>query len=214
MTINNKYQTTSPPAIASYDYTDIAEGTGVSKFYFFNSIDSAGTDYGITTDSSIYSSEAKVSGAPTGTPANKVIDVDFDLALNFPKNVKGKMIFQLFTDVTSNTTGNLDGAYAIGRLSKVSGGTESVLYTVTSDTRNDLGNSGATKRYLWNMELDVTTTQHFKRGDTLRITIELWGYLATGTGTFGLMIDPVNRSAAVDDLPANSNVHIPFRLDL
>ena len=75
-------------AIASYSYTDIAEGTGVVSFYGAETYDTtASTKYILTTNSIISNNPEIIS--PNG-------NYDFDLTpFNMPKTIKGTAYFSV-----------------------------------------------------------------------------------------------------------------------
>src|SRR3990167_9378636 len=76
-------------AIASFNYTDIAEGTGVVLFYGATHKEVSTTSYFLTTNTP-YSNDVITSGAILQS-ANwtEVINKNFDVRFNRPQNIKG-----------------------------------------------------------------------------------------------------------------------------
>lgn len=195
--------TTFPPvqnqAIASYSYTDIAEGTGMTNFYLAQTIDSTGTNTILTTQLA----RSAVNEISTGDAAGR--EDDFDLtAFNIPKTIEGTALIsfhQRDTDSTSNNSVTIT-------IKKWDGTTETELGTNTTETIND-----ESKRVL--LEIPLTRT-HFRKGDVLRVTMKI-----TRGGTFpgaGEGIYGTSPAAEISDNLAatetKSIITIPFILDV
>lgn len=182
-----------PSAIASYDYTDIAENTGIVKFYLYSSETSAGTTYHLSTND-VYSDDINRQFATAS-------DEDFDLSqFSLPKTIKGTGI----ANIAYRIDGASGSAYIICRVRKWDGSSETTLVSVQSPTIA-IGNQG-----VWNFPLVIPQT-HFKKGDILRFTIE--GY-QNGAGVAEIGIDPKNREVSGGQTITQSSIYIPFRLDI
>lgn len=214
MTIPTIYRRSGEAVIASYNYTDIVEGTGIVSFYLADTI-----DLKILTTNAIYSQVGE-SNASAGndSPFVKVLDVDFDATFNLPKIIKGTAYFNIPFELSSASV-SMKYGYLIVRVRKWDGTTETEIASNQGQTLNKDGTAE-----VCNMEsIDVEIPQtHFKKGETLRITIEGWGYANGGTGSAVLRIghDPQDQSRldtyfdtpAV--IPAIARAHIPFKIDL
>lgn len=203
-------------AIATYDYTDIAEGTGIVTYYGAKNQSS----YILTRDS-LYTDDTNSSGDGVTSASTtsvqtmtKLFDHDYDLEFNFPKTVKGTAHCNI-TLGTYSTERRL--IKAVWDVQKYDGTTETHLISGASTVEN-YGSSGvaATIKLI---SLDVPET-HFKKGETLRCTIELWGQATAGvSGTFGYAHDPMNRNdggstqIVDDDTDTRLIFKIPFRID-
>ena len=91
MAFEGPYPQPAEQLIASYNYIDVAEGTGIINYYGI--ITSEG---GRLTTNPLYSTVVQTKGSKiTGTSWGKSIDKDFDLDLNLPQNVKGTMLINV-----------------------------------------------------------------------------------------------------------------------
>ena len=205
MGIPQIYRRATEAAIKSYNYTDIAEGTGVTKFYLFESKTSAATDYHLGT-AVIYSAtltRAVAIGAP-GT------DDDFDLSVfNLSKSIKGTGIIQIPFSVWGGATGST--FYVICKIRKWDETTETEIASVQSQNVTAGGSAGNTG--ILNISITIPQT-HFKKGETLRLTIE--GYLAGTASEAVYGIDTKNRATTPTGgtmVATDGNMRIPFLLD-
>ena len=206
MPIPNVYRKSSEPSIASYSYTDIAEGTGVVKFYLFNSEDDSAKDYHLTSNV-LFSRDVTAQASGSGSPKQ---DIDFDLAaFNMPQTINGTGYATIAMGGRS-TAGS--SVYIIVRVRKESGG-ETTLVSIQSDTHTLP--AASTQNWYFNVPLVIPQT-HFKKGDILRITIETYPvHVDTG---IHIGTSPKNRGYTVAGGTAvtlsESTVYIPFKLDL
>lgn len=224
--LQKKYAKTQEAALASYSYTDIAAGTGVQTFYGANA--TSGANFFLTTDTPYSERVLTVEAATATANYQKEIDVDFDVDLNLPRDIKGDLIASVpFGIGWKETTSNDVFIYCVVTLKKVSGGTETTIATATGKPFIVTGT--ATPQAMDALVLDVTKT-HYKKGDTIRITVELWAKKEAGADSVHIMLghDPQNRAygfwdqttgGAAKDYdfgtnPTNLNFKIPFDLDL
>ena len=214
MTIPRNFRNTAENIIASYSYTDVAEGTGIINFLGMATKDSAATEY-VLSQNAYYSSEVEsaISGGTAGA-FTKYLDLDFDLSsFNLPQSIGGTGIFSIpWGEIT---TGYSYGAYIIVRVKK----NDVELVSVQSDTVNP----GGAAANFWDLALlQATIPQtHFKKGDVLRVTIELWASKVGGSspvGTFYIFHDPKDRkNATATTLGIDTTIiqlGIPFRIDV
>lgn len=212
-------------AIASYAYTDIAEGTGVVKFYGAVHKESTTSSYFLTANTP-YSNQIVVSGAATlaGESAwAEKMNKDFDIVFNLPRNIKGKAYLNITIGGSGGGSGSgvpnvqISGASII----HYDGTTETTLATASSEVFVFALNTDVEAKSML-MEFDITSIQHFSKGDTLRLTLPFW---ARTTGTAGMLSygfgsDPADR----DDLSSAQTIpntvttklelYIPFRIDV
>jgi len=217
--------------VTTYSFTDIAEGTGIIVFYGADTNDNGTRSYFLTTNA-VYSDKILTYGNGT-SGTEKVLDLDFDTpALNLPKNVKGTFRAAIPLIVGHETNANVTGeVYAVVKLRKVSGGVETEIASNTSSTDVIEDDGTDSDQGVVLVEIPITSVTHFKKGDKIRVTIEVWAKNQGASGTkLGIFHDPKNRSAINDDpnsplyYPGASDagdfitsvleVHIPFVLDL
>lgn len=181
----------SESAIASYNYTDIAEGTGITKFYCCTTKDSAGTGYIMTTNP-LFSNDIELT---TGSPFT------FDLQpFNMPKIIGGTGLIN-FT--FNNTVGTFTSTINI---QKWDGTTATTIGTVNSKT------IGVAKEII--CEAVTITKTAFKIGEILRLRLNV-----TAGGAYYFGTDPQNRDGvgitpSADGLPSKFEFFCPFKLDL
>lgn len=220
MPIANTYNISTESAIASYNYTDLDSGTGYVVYYGLK-----GTDGYLTSKSSVYSnviiSEAHADGNVAWT---KELDIDFDIYFNYPKTIKG-LLFATFTQCLDvNTAGKVGQVYTIVKVRKWDGTTETEIANNQSDTYSRTGTGAwvaSSKTECVEVEIPQT---HFKRGEYLRLTFEVWVINDAATDAYvGLAHDPRDRdedsTEVTHTLLENGDtsvleVHVPFRIDL
>src|SRR4030042_931761 len=145
-----------PPVIASYDYTDVAEGTGFRSHYLFLDETSAATAYKTTNDTNLYSKTEYTQMSPAQGAAASLFDHDFDIIFNLPQNVKGTAETQIFVNIGSDA-GTVATCYLIVTIERVSGGVTTQLATVTTDTETITGAGG---RYVFTAPAAITSNYH------------------------------------------------------
>lgn len=213
MTLPIKYRKDRENIIQTFDHVDIASGTGYEQFYLVDTI-----DLKILTPLAIWAETGLTTGTSTTDAQAKAFDVDFDVTLNLPRTIKGIALFNLPFMISHDAVGDFDGFLRV-RVRKVSGGVETEIATNDSNT---LTATGATE--ISNMacvDVDVPSTI-YKKGDTIRITVEGWASADGGVGTTTIRLghDPMDNSA-LDQyfdtpiaIPATSTVQLPFKIDL
>tara|TARA_R100001530_G_scaffold74586_1_gene52508 strand:- start:10 stop:585 length:576 start_codon:yes stop_codon:yes gene_type:complete len=183
------FATPTEGSIASYNYTDVADGTGVIVFYGAITEDDSGSDYILTTKTT----------PSRGIAENRYINqtnspYDFDLtAFNLPRTVKGTATahFEIAVGSTNAVTPTV-------QVQKVSNS------VVTNVSAVITGPTQATNAYVYNMDIPLTKT-HFKKGDILRVVVTH----NTAADT-DINCDPSGER--YNALPLQ--FHIPFDLDL
>jgi len=213
--LKKKFQT-QQTAISSYDYTDIASGTGYVIFYGGNLSDgtSASGSY-VLSDNVFYSENKNTHTVLNTTSWANAMDITFESSIfNLPRIIEGKALIN--ATLGHGATG---GAIPLTRLSgtriiKYDGTTETVLATVTSDITTGGAALGA---HIFSMEVDIPQTL-FKAGDTLRLNTNVWVKLDAGAGvTWTIAHDPADRNDSTyipDADPTTLTFHVPFKVDL
>lgn len=200
-------------SIYSYSWTDVAEGRGIIKFYGANWKDQSTLHYYLS-DNIINSKTIVTTGTTTSTNWEKVLDVDFDITFNNPRNLKGKA-YVLLTSFGSKSVASYCNRYVRARIRKVPyGGAEQEIATQRTENyryANVLANDEDV------IEIDVSSLVHFAPGDILRVTIEVWGNVeVNGENTLGFCHDPANRttSQVTDGRSTMLEIRLPFKIDL
>ncbi|KKL85263.1 hypothetical protein LCGC14_1956470 [marine sediment metagenome] len=200
-----KFRKASEAAIASYNYTDIAEGTGVVTFYGMTTKQDTTKTYILTSSATNFSNDASTGSAAVTTTNAIRLDLDFDLStFNLPKRIRGTAIVEASLSATKNATSM--AYYYIAKIKKndvVIGQAQSETNSVASDTKYET----------MTVKIPITTIQNFKKSDILRLTMEVWAGTASGSGSVSLFHDPKNRTVATS-LTTQLKVDVPFVLDL
>jgi len=218
MVLPLKYQT-QPSAIASYDYTDVADGTGNSTFYLCYTADNSG-DTLILTNEILYSTEIDYTYQIDAADNTDAANLDFNLtAFNTPRTIQGNATVEIGMSLYQSTTADdRVWTYNTINLYKVSGGVETLIGTAVSATEANPGSDTSTY-YINTFSIPLTQT-HFKIGDNLRanILVHVSGAGTAGCGSVTIGHDPQNRDNTIlpssEDVITSSRVIVPFRIDL
>jgi hypothetical protein len=216
------YRKSGEGTISSYNYVDIAEGTGIVGYLAYSHRELTTLAYSMSTES-LYSqtiyTEANVSSGAT-TPY-KALDIDFDLVFNKPQSIRGKARFIIPHNTGSASTGNvICYQYVTIKIRKWDGTTETEIASATGESH--AGNYLVILQFLDNIEVNIPNVTHFKKGETLRVTIEV--YCDAPIGSNGaiarLSHDPKDRITGVPQdeggVPYTTQLQffIPYILDL
>ena len=207
--------------IASFDWADIQEGTGMVDYYAFDCEDSASVKY-LLAHELYYSKDIEKSQTPPSSEADyiKALDIDFDLAdFNLPKIIGGKGIIKGSFFITNDVSPWKSYGYLVFKIRKYSGTTETEIANVQTVTIELTGvDSCLIKPFVCRVVIPNT---YYKPGDILRLTVEAWKKTdGTGgnTGIIGFGLDPMNRDGVKikpSVTPANFSqlkLSCPFRI--
>lgn len=186
-------------AIATFDFIDIADGTGKSTLHGLSNTTSTGTTYELDSGSP-YSSTIETSAIGTATTFTKIIDKDFDMAtFNTSRTLLGTSTFQLCAEIDESGTGSAGdilSAYIVIKVRKWDGTTETEIASVQSQTMVVTVGTNDPLTTILSMPLEISSTG-FKAGETLRVTVEGWGKATGGATVKDIRLtighDPINR---------------------
>ncbi len=156
-------------AIASYDYTDIAEGTGVSLFYAFYAVDTALIPRMSTTAHYSQTGKEYTYGGKSGGMA-VVYDETFESkAFNLPRSIKGTAIFRIpYTYAAAVSDQDLAGQVTI-TVYTYDGSTQTQVATITA-----LKNKPGTGKDVHDNTIELIIPKTLiKKGWTLRVRVQL-----------------------------------------
>ena len=210
-----------PLAIATYNYIDIEDGSGVVVL-FGASHSEEGTITFFLSQNVSYSNDVVINGLTTSATAVKILDHDYDITFNQPRDMKGKVRAILSIGNGTTVAGKAHETFAIIRVRHWDGTTETEIANVQSDTMTRTVGANAPESQTMNVEIDVPTLQHFNRDETLRITVEIWGKSADGldNNRSGYGLDPKDRNdpnspSVIENIDTTVlEFHVPFRIDL
>jgi len=203
--------------MANYDYYDVAEGRGVIIYYGCKA--TAG-NFLVGTKipcNDIVTSSLQWSGREDYALA---IDIDFDVQFNFPKVIDGTILVSVPMGTYIDNPGSIN-SYLIVKIRRVSStGSEEDLASRQTDYNIAGGLIGTTESLLQLAEIPITQA-HFKKGEKLRITIELWGMAPDPASAFyGIGHDPMDRNdpntdkRIADTVSTILQAHVPFVIDV
>ena len=201
--------------LVNYDYFDIAEGVGFVVYYGLKG--DAG-EFIVSTTSTIYSEEicSIVLDFTAAITFEKKFDLDFDLTFNRPKNIKGIITANIPIGIASQAAASTEFEYyAVVKVYHFDG-SETLLATGTSRVVNT-GAIGLSIRAFSSMiaacRMDIATLKHFKKGETLRFTVEGWFRTSDGIAEkLNVFIghDPKNRIYSTGNRPTEPNSNAQF----
>lgn len=193
-----------PTAIATFDFDDINEGTGVVNYQgAIVKIDTTET-FILTKNTSIFSNTAFKIVTALNVGGGFTMDGDFDFDLSpfaFPRDLIGTAYFSIPVSTTGSDLNN----YLIIKLKK----NDVVIGSVQTEAFNGQASEQFYQRLV---SIPVTTPVHFNKGDVLRVTVEIWTNLGSGAGTTKLWADPANSVTSGETTRFQSL--IPFRIDV
>ena len=202
MTLPRFYRREDEKAVASYSFTDIAEGTGKQLYFGISSQDDSAVDYHLVSGiSGVYSSQATTSRNSDGTTT-----MDFDSSVfNLPRTVKGTAYFAAGMGIAVATVQlqvQVKKVDAGANVTNLSSEISSVATAVTPSVMAFL-------------EIPLTQTV-IKKGEFLRLTVKL---VATSLTT-GVEVghDPANAAgnwiATGTKHSTIMKFYMSFRIDL
>lgn len=212
MPVPTRYPEFSRTAIASYDFTDVDEGSGIVEYSGVKlSTSNVAFAYALTTNDNIYS-------ADNGGTACNGADIDFDVPFNLPKIIDGYVYVQVPVKLFSSS--GTHAATITGTVVKYDGSTETTIgATVTSPALNSTAGSQTVKLAV--LRITVPRTE-FTADDTLRITIT--GSASGGSGgTAYILHSPAGGQYADLDTGASGitglattrlSIFVPFVIQL
>jgi len=207
------YRDVRERTLASYNYVDIASGTGIVDFQAIATENDEGIAYRLTTHP--YTSEPShiAWDTPMGT-TNFTIDSS---PFNLPRTMKGTLTVAFLQAVWTRLH---DGARTYNTIEffHYDGTTETSL--AASQTGPETGGANDQEVYYDNvvMDFDIPLT-NFKKGDILRMKIAQWG--SDNDAGYAVGLDPLSRDISwfgktveAANHPTWFKVAVPFRIDL
>jgi hypothetical protein len=185
--------------LPTYNFTDIVAGTGYVLLYAGKTVDLT-----LLSNYTYYSNSILTSGSFTGDGAMHLsFSVDFDLLLNRPLNIAGTGIVNIPFNADTNASG-----YVVATLRKWDGATETDIVSNTSST--------VAAYNMTSTDLIIPLT-HFKIGETLRLTVDVYGASVLAGKLVKIAHDPMNRTTGWDTtgaVPSKLTLQLPVRLNL
>jgi len=194
---------TKPDYNVNYDYTDIAAGTGIQRYY---AASLSGANF--TTSQNILTDQVIRGGQtcyvkyydPAGTGWESLPAVNFDLYFNLPRIIKGNAVVNITTGCNAYTDGGNQETKATIVLQKYDGTTATdIISGVTSIQKNDNIPAQAYASRQHSVIMAVPKTK-FKRGEYLRMSVRQEVKNNSGDPMYwGFGIDPYNTADVGND---------------
>lgn len=191
MAIPIRYRSAPSGAIATFDFFDIAEGSGRINFFLFNTT----TNQHITTDESTFSNTSVHKEKRNGGSI-ELSDIDYDVSFNRPKIING--IIRVTVSIGADWAGagsavvflvlNLYHVKSDGTTETQIGAVDVTTPSVTANTTDNINSETYT------LEFDSGGKVHFKKDETLRLTVKHNGSGGAANAVTGYGIDPVGRA--------------------
>ena len=216
--IPKNFQQSSDPSVITFNAVDILTGTGYVTLY------GGKTDQGYALSNiQFYSQGVGTYENITTTADTLEITANFDVVINKPINVNGKMIVTTPCQLRLGQTNEQIHAYVKVYLKK--GSTTIASATGTQADTFDVNDVDVFPTFTTELTID---NERFNRGDTLRVTVEVyaWQQNAGGTPRVILYHDPQGRandyflSEDAGAAPADADdttvmlVQLPVRIDI
>ncbi len=220
MPLPNIYTREDERVLATFDFFDVADGTGFVK-YWLSASSSPATDYHLGTEQ-VYSTVIDTKGTST-TSSTKIIDLDFDLtSFNLPRTIRGTALVQSTLKVSSAAGTTINTVFMQTRIRKWDGTNETEIAVARSQNVVQINGTIGHEMILFPITIPKT---HFRKGETLRVTVELWGIkgVADGASFSWFGHDPQNRDSkqlgldpSTDDPVSINKTHIfiPYDIDI
>ena len=224
--------------LTNYDYFDVSNGVGYDIYYGFSMAGTLGTSTTKIYSGMIHTNGTIVEIPDTGT-YTELLDKDFDVTFNLPKNIKGDILATIPYGMKCKAGGGARNVFLKATMSifHYDGSTETQMGTTsTSEIITTSDGEIAYNELIGNItpfKVNQSTIKHFKKGETIRFTIKIFGK-HSGSGTArdflgGIGNDPQNTTDATiyveagaptetqiiaTNKPTITEFHIPFVLDI
>ena len=201
-------------AVASYDYYDIAEGTGTKTFtgLFFRNQTSSGAF--LVSDGAIDKAKEVLKDTGytlvnTATALTKGISLDFDLApFNTPKIMKGTGYFLGSWILGDTSTAVQTSGSIVVKIKKWDGVTETVIAQASGAYNYISSSTYSNIPEVIKFAIPVT---NYKPGDILRVGAELYYVTASNENKIRLAL---NYNPLESTLSGAFKILIPFKLEV
>lgn len=212
------------PTITSYNYTDIADGSGKVDFYGYESKGSAAAKYELDTDTAIYSETTLFTGTTSGTGGTAItFNKDFyTKKYNKPTTLKGTCFVQLpFAHRVTVSNQNIS-TYLVVTISEYNATATTQVTQATSYTF--ASGVGVSQIANFNFSFDVPDYT-IKVGSQILVNLSVYsGNTAGGSDAcrWNVAVDPANRTVAHDKegasvpgdfVTSRLKIKLPFRID-
>jgi hypothetical protein len=196
----NNFPLPAENVISTYQYNDIADGTGIVNFYFYKASDKDGDVYKLGTE--VVPSEEIEVLLQNDAPKTYTF---YSGQFNTPRILKGNIIITW----SQRATGNGANDTTSWKVYHYDGSTSTQIGDTYSFTTNDNADKVAI--------IPITTEVNFKIGDSIKVELLLSGGTAGRTTAWG--IDPEDRDGtyvipSTQQSHTASTIRIPFKIEV
>lgn len=211
MPLNNKFVTGGENRIASYDWTELAGGSGYDTFYAISCASGSASSTNFLINSLVPSNAENIA---TDYSTTFSTSVNFDIELNAPRTLKGDAILVIpFFDIRNGSTRDATWNFTTS-IYHYDGSTETEIATPYTSGNLTPGSSDWYQVYVINLPLTQT---HFKIGDSIRlkITYAVTSTAGSGVARIGFLIDPTDENASTYGISTSATkLFVPFKINL
>src|SRR3990167_504132 len=213
------YRRSGESSVTSFDFYDIAEGTGIKTFYGATTDNPVSDLSGALLTSAVYSSGINPTNNPTGweTRNNQtaswtsIISKTFKTTFNMPKLIKGTLYANVPTRIVTPNGTDSSNHYIDVTIYK----NDTSVATASGANMYFLSGTSTIDNYMSLVPVTLPLTS-FKKGDILKAKIQLF---SKGDGTSIILAmghDPMGRvpSSIYSNGTSKLIVNVPFVIDL
>lgn len=201
------YRQSGEGGMATYDFYDLATGTGYKTFYGLNLVEVTTMKYSLCQDT------LNSLDTYTAIAANTANDIDFDLPVNKRVVLQGNAIVCVPCNFVNGTGGAATVSSTVyTTMYKYSGTTETQLGSVASMqlTTGNLDSMAAQcMQFTGRIAIPQTV---FKTGDTIRLNVKTSA--AGASKSVYVFHDPKNYDLGATDNTHQLLINLPFKVDL
>lgn len=222
MVLPAKYAST-PSAIASYNFTDLASGEGFVSYYGLRTqsadiLTSNANNYsGTNTTTNNEMIETNSTVAEDSSTKTQRININFDLSFNVPQIIKGTAIvnipFGYSTSAGSITTLQAGVSAKISHVD--SSNNETFLVSGAATIQHSTSSPLDVEEFI-TIPLAISPARQFTKDEKLRLNINI-GAAGTNSQSWVVVVghDPKNRTGTnLTSEDTNLIAHIPFVIDI
>jgi len=213
-------------SITSYDFNDLAAGTGIQLFYggihAYRTVGNLIISAAVLSDNTFYSDEIVRTKIIATSLSNELIQsLDLNLKFNTTRIVNGNILVNVPLGFIHPAGGGNNFTFGTFSLNKVVGSTTTFIQSGMTSLIGST--STTTSAYVNNFCMSFTVSaMTFSKDDTLRLTVDQYSQGGAGASgiVYGIGVDPMNRNdtATNKPIPDTSDssliVQVPFKLEV
>lgn len=215
MVVPLHYRKNTEQAIATYNFTDIANNTGIVRYYPAKTSSGA-----ILAIAQIYSNDIETRSNQISHAYVLANNIDFDINFNAPRTLRGLATINVPIGFQATSSTRTHRTFASFALYKVTDGAETLIQSASSAVFTAVSTSTSSKHTkMTTTDFNISSPVLIRANDTLRLRLQQYGLETTGPvafeASFAVAHDPKNRAGVlIADIDTNIFLDLPFRIDL